>query len=162
MPGPKELLAIRKRLSKESASYRKLTSAAAFKRLFGEVRGERLKRPPKGFSADDPALDLLLGKQFWRQHNCRLSWRRRPNCRRRSPNDFRRFNHGLIGSTAQSSRADGSEGRKRSPTMGDSAVGPMGIVRHGVRCCRKDVHCIEPRLPPWGAMCLPAPSPTPI
>ena len=57
-------MAIRKRLSKESASYRKLTSAAAFKRLFGEVRGERLKRPPKGFSADDPALDLLLGKQF--------------------------------------------------------------------------------------------------
>ena len=64
MPGPKELSAIRKRLSKESASYRKLTSAAAFKRLFGEVRGERLKRPPKGFSPDDTALDLLLGKQF--------------------------------------------------------------------------------------------------
>ena len=64
MPGPKELFAIRKRLSKDAAAYRKLTSAAAFKRLFGEVQGERLKRPPKGFSADDPALDLLLGKQF--------------------------------------------------------------------------------------------------
>lgn len=64
MPGPGELFAIRKRLSKEAASYRKLTSAAAFKRLFGEVQGERLKRPPKGFSPDDPALDLLLGKQF--------------------------------------------------------------------------------------------------
>lgn len=64
MPGTKELLAIRKRLSKEAASYRKLTTSAAFQRLFGEVQGERLKRPPQGFSPDDPALDLLLGKQF--------------------------------------------------------------------------------------------------
>jgi uncharacterized protein (TIGR02453 family) len=64
MPGPKELYAIRKRLSKDAASYRKLTGAASFQRLFGEVQGARLKRPPKGFSADDPALDLLLGKQF--------------------------------------------------------------------------------------------------
>ncbi len=64
MPGPKELYAIRKRLSKEAASYRKLTTSAAFSRLFGEVQGERLKRPPRGFSADDPALDLLLGKRF--------------------------------------------------------------------------------------------------
>lgn len=64
MPGPKELYAIRKRLSREAAGYRKLTAAAGFKRWFGEVQGERLKRPPKGFSAEDPALDLLLGKQF--------------------------------------------------------------------------------------------------
>lgn len=64
MPGPRELHAIRKRLSEDAASYRKLTGAASFKRLFGEVQGERLKRPPKGFSADDPAMDLLLGKQF--------------------------------------------------------------------------------------------------
>jgi uncharacterized protein (TIGR02453 family) len=64
MPGPQELYAVRKRLSQDAASYRSLTGAAVFKRLFGEVQGERLKRPPKGFSADDPALDLLLGKQF--------------------------------------------------------------------------------------------------
>jgi uncharacterized protein (TIGR02453 family) len=64
MPGPKELYAIRRRLSKEAESYRKMTGAAGFKRMFGEVQGERLKRPPKGFSPDDPALDLLLGKQF--------------------------------------------------------------------------------------------------
>lgn len=64
MPGPRELYAIRKRLSQDAATYRRLTGASNFKRLFGEVRGERLKRPPKGFSAQDPALDLLLGKQF--------------------------------------------------------------------------------------------------
>src|SRR5690606_25757699 len=64
MPGPKELYAIRRRLSKDAGGYRKLTGSAGFKRLFGGVEGERLKRPPKGFSAEDPALDLLLGKQF--------------------------------------------------------------------------------------------------
>lgn len=64
MPWAKELYAIRKRLSKDAANYRKLTGAAAFQQLFGDVQGERLKRPPKGFSPDDPALDLLLGKQF--------------------------------------------------------------------------------------------------
>lgn len=63
-PGPKELFAIRKRLTKEAAAYRKLTAASGFKRQFGEVRGETLKRPPKGFSPNDPALDLLLPKQW--------------------------------------------------------------------------------------------------
>lgn len=63
-PGPKELLAIRKRLSKETTAYRKLVAGPAFRRLFGDVQGSRLKRPPKGFSPEDPAMDLLLGKQF--------------------------------------------------------------------------------------------------
>jgi uncharacterized protein (TIGR02453 family) len=62
--GSKEVYAIRKRLSKEPETYRKLVSAPSFKRLFGEVQGERLKRAPKGFSPEDPAIDLLLGKQF--------------------------------------------------------------------------------------------------
>ncbi len=60
----KEVYAIRKRLSKEPGTYRKLIAAAAFKKRFGEVQGERLKRAPKGFSPEDPAIDLLLGKQF--------------------------------------------------------------------------------------------------
>lgn len=32
---------------------------------FGEVRGEQLKRPPAGYDADNPALDLLRYKQLW-------------------------------------------------------------------------------------------------
>lgn len=62
--GSKEVYAIRKRLHQDPVAYRKLVAAASFKRLFGEVEGERLKRAPKGFSPEDPAIDLLLGKQF--------------------------------------------------------------------------------------------------
>lgn len=32
---------------------------------FGEVRGEQLKRPPAGYAADHPAIDLLRYKQLW-------------------------------------------------------------------------------------------------
>jgi len=63
-PGPKELLAIRRRISADPASLRSILANKSFKKLLGELSGEQLKRPPKGFSADDPALDLLLHKQF--------------------------------------------------------------------------------------------------
>lgn len=62
--GSKEVYAIRKRLHQDPATYRKLVAAASFKRHFGEVQGDRLKRAPKGFSPEDPAIDLLVGKQF--------------------------------------------------------------------------------------------------
>ncbi len=64
MPGSQELLAIRKRLSAEPDGFRKVIRAAPFKRLFGELQGDKLKRAPKGFSPDDPAVELLLYKQF--------------------------------------------------------------------------------------------------
>jgi len=63
-PEPPQLLAIRRRLSERADEYRKLVAAAGFRRLFGEVEGEKLKRVPKGFDTDDPAADLLVAKQF--------------------------------------------------------------------------------------------------
>lgn len=63
-PGPKELLAIRRHLSEGCDEYRAIISGREFRRLFGEVRGERLKRVPKGFSPDDRAADLITAKQF--------------------------------------------------------------------------------------------------
>ena len=63
-PGPKELLAIRQRISADPGELRAILAAKPFKKLLGEMTGEQLKRSPKGFSADDPALDLLLHKQF--------------------------------------------------------------------------------------------------
>ena len=64
MPGSKELLAIRKQISADPGELRKILKAAAFRRAFGEIQGEKLKRIPKGFSPDDPAADLLVYKQF--------------------------------------------------------------------------------------------------
>ncbi|MCB1019127.1 MAG: DUF2461 domain-containing protein, partial [Acidobacteria bacterium] len=64
MPGTPELLAIRRQISADPAAYAKIVSAKPFKRYFGEVTGERLARPPKGFLADDPAIETLKQKQF--------------------------------------------------------------------------------------------------
>jgi uncharacterized protein (TIGR02453 family) len=64
MPGPGELLAIRRHISADPAAYDKLTKARSFKSYFGEVTGEKLSRPPKGFAADDPAVETLKQKQF--------------------------------------------------------------------------------------------------
>jgi len=63
-PGPGELLAIRNHIAGHAAQFRALLKERAFRRCFGEVTGETLKRAPKGFAKDDPAVDLLRHKQF--------------------------------------------------------------------------------------------------
>ena len=64
-PGPRELLAIRKRLTTDHEGYRAAASTADFRRYFSEIGGERLKRLPKGFTDEEhPAADLLRQKQF--------------------------------------------------------------------------------------------------
>ena len=64
MPGSAELLAIRRHISDDLAAYQSVISARPFKRYFRKVVGERLKRPPKGFAPDDPAIETLKQKQF--------------------------------------------------------------------------------------------------
>ena len=69
MPGSAELLAIRRHISADPEAYRAVVSNRTFKRYFGEVTGERLSRPPKGFLADDPAIETLKQKQFLAMEN---------------------------------------------------------------------------------------------
>lgn len=64
MPGSKELLAIRRRIAADPEALRAVLKERTFRRTFGEIQGEKLKRIPKGFSVDDPAADLLVYKQF--------------------------------------------------------------------------------------------------
>lgn len=63
-PGPKELLAVRRLVAGEADRLREITGSRSFRRLFGEMGGEKLKRVPKGFPADHPERDLLVHKQF--------------------------------------------------------------------------------------------------
>lgn len=63
-PQPRQLQRLREHLADHGDRLRKLTAAPAFRRNFGEVSGERLKRTPRGFPADHPAGDLLRLKQF--------------------------------------------------------------------------------------------------
>lgn len=40
-----------------------------FKKYFGELQGDKLKRPPRGYSEDNPMIDLLKHKSFLMVHN---------------------------------------------------------------------------------------------
>jgi uncharacterized protein (TIGR02453 family) len=64
MPPPESLLAVRNHMAERHREFRKIIAARAVKQLFGEMQGDQLSRPPKGFCADHPAADLLRYKQF--------------------------------------------------------------------------------------------------
>lgn len=64
MPGSNELLAIRSHIAGRHKQLRAILAEKAFRKLFGELEGERLTRPPKGFRNDHPAIDLLRYRQF--------------------------------------------------------------------------------------------------
>lgn len=64
MPEREQLLAIRRYLSVHHAEMRRLLAGKKLRALMKEFDGRRLTRPPKGFSADDPALDLLQCQQW--------------------------------------------------------------------------------------------------
>ena len=64
MPAPETLQAIRRHLAVHSAEFRKLIRGRKLRELLGEMQGEQLTRPPKGYAADHPAADLVRYKQF--------------------------------------------------------------------------------------------------
>ena len=63
-PGPMELRPLREHIGDNTEELRAIFSDRTFRKTFGEMSGERLKRVPKGFPADHPAADLLVYKQF--------------------------------------------------------------------------------------------------
>lgn len=65
MPEPHELRHIRAHLAEHHPRFRSIVEAPAFRRLVGEVQGERLTRVPRGYSADHPAAEYLKLKQLY-------------------------------------------------------------------------------------------------
>ena len=63
-PNTADLKRIREEFSYDPAAFRKIINSAAFKKTFGSLQGEQLKTTPKGFDAQDEAIDLLRFKQF--------------------------------------------------------------------------------------------------
>ena len=63
-PNTPDLKRIREEISYDSAAFRKILNAPAFKKTFGSLQGEQLKTTPKGFDPNDEAIDLLRFKQF--------------------------------------------------------------------------------------------------
>jgi uncharacterized protein (TIGR02453 family) len=64
MPTPEQTLAIRRYLLDHHAELRSLLAGRKLRVAMCEFDGNRLIRPPRGFSADSPAIDLLLCRQW--------------------------------------------------------------------------------------------------
>jgi uncharacterized protein (TIGR02453 family) len=62
-PTGEELSRLRAFLSTHYKEYNKIITNSDFKKTFGEIDGESLKRPPKGYDLDHPAIEILKRKQ---------------------------------------------------------------------------------------------------
>ncbi len=63
-PNAQDLLHIRKQISGEAQPLRKILSSKSFISFFQKLNGDQVKTAPKGFSKDDPDIDLIRYKQF--------------------------------------------------------------------------------------------------
>jgi uncharacterized protein (TIGR02453 family) len=64
MPEKDQLAAIRHWLLDNHEAFRKVLQTAAIRKAFKEFEGNALTRPPKGFPADHPAMDLVRCRQW--------------------------------------------------------------------------------------------------
>ncbi|MBX7057918.1 MAG: DUF2461 domain-containing protein [Leptospirales bacterium] len=64
MPPADQLRAIREAVARDPKAFTKIIRAAPFKKAFGDLDGEQLKRIPQGFAADHPAAELLKFKSY--------------------------------------------------------------------------------------------------
>lgn len=63
-PEAHDLKRLREEFSMDPAPLRKILKSKTFREMFGTLQGEQLKTAPKGFSTDDPAIDLIRYRQF--------------------------------------------------------------------------------------------------
>lgn len=67
-PMPEHLSAIRQEIDYNFDEFKKIVGNKEFKKYFGTLQGEKLSRPPKGYEADNPAVEFLKHKQFLMWH----------------------------------------------------------------------------------------------
>jgi len=66
---------IRQQISEHPEEFRSIVRSKRFVKLFGTLEGSTLKRPPRGFSADDPMITWLKYRNFfagvsWKEQEC--------------------------------------------------------------------------------------------
>ena len=61
---PPLLLAIRQYIAEQHERLTAILKSRSVKQTFGELQGDQLTRPPKGWSADHPAIDYLRRKDL--------------------------------------------------------------------------------------------------
>lgn len=64
MPEREQLLAIRRHVEQHHEELRRILARKKLRSLMAETDGHKLTRPPKGFSPDSPAMDVLLNRQW--------------------------------------------------------------------------------------------------
>ncbi len=74
MPPADRLLAARKNVVKNGTQLLKILKDKTFKSYFGNlIEDDKLSRPPKGFDADDPFIELVKNKHYVVVHNLKDS-----------------------------------------------------------------------------------------
>jgi uncharacterized protein (TIGR02453 family) len=68
MPPAPWLAAIREKIDEQPESFRKILNSKDFIKNFKELEGEKLKNPPKGFTSDNPNIELLKHKSYLVMH----------------------------------------------------------------------------------------------
>ncbi len=68
-PNPEDLKRIREDISGNYADWKKLLKTKSIVTTFGSITGDQVKTTPRGFSAEDPAIELLRYKQYWFEHS---------------------------------------------------------------------------------------------
>ncbi|MEM6525899.1 MAG: DUF2461 domain-containing protein [Bacteroidota bacterium] len=68
-PSPEDIKHIRSQIQADDQPLRDLLRDQSFQNYFGGIEGEQVKTAPKGFSKDDPAIDLLRYKQLILTHS---------------------------------------------------------------------------------------------
>jgi len=64
MPDPDALFKIRSAIATKPSAWKNIVNDKRFLRTFGEVEGEQLQRPPRGFDPDHPFIADIRRKSF--------------------------------------------------------------------------------------------------
>jgi uncharacterized protein (TIGR02453 family) len=65
MPDSATLRILRQHIATNWKELQAILKHRSFVKTLGKLEGDRLTRPPRGFSADHPAIDILMQKQFY-------------------------------------------------------------------------------------------------
>ncbi len=63
-PDPELLKKVRQEIDYNGSEFNAIINKKSFSEMFGKLSGEALARPPKGYEADNPNIELLKLKQY--------------------------------------------------------------------------------------------------
>jgi uncharacterized protein (TIGR02453 family) len=75
MPEPKTLARLRDSIAEHPQRLEKVLRSRGFKKTFGDLQGDRLTRPPRGYSDATPLIEYIKLKSFivWRERDVRTA-----------------------------------------------------------------------------------------